>query len=47
MKKVAIFGVGFMGGSLALALKRKSPNIKIFWDWEEMRKNYRPQKAWE
>ncbi len=29
MKKVAIFGVGFMGGSLALALKRKSPRIKI------------------
>lgn len=39
IKKIAIIGVGFMGGSLALALREKFSNISI-WGYSRSKKTY-------
>ncbi len=43
IKKVTIIGVGFMGGSLSLALKKKFPKVKV-WGFARSRKSYRKLK---
>jgi len=43
VKKIAIIGVGFMGGSLALAMKRKFANISI-WGYARSQKSYNKLK---
>jgi len=43
IKKVAIVGVGFMGGSLALALKKRFPKLKV-WGFARSQKSYRKLK---
>ena len=39
IKAVAIIGVGFMGGSLALALKKQFPKLKV-WGFARSQKSY-------
>lgn len=39
IKKIAIIGVGFMGGSLALAIREKYPDISV-WGYARCRKSY-------
>ncbi|MFH1505216.1 MAG: prephenate dehydrogenase [Candidatus Omnitrophota bacterium] len=43
IKKIAIIGVGFMGGSLALALKKKFCGVSI-WGYARNEKSYRKLK---
>lgn len=43
MKKIAIIGVGFMGGSLALILKKKLPKAEI-WGFARSQKSHRKLK---
>ncbi|MCF7907973.1 MAG: prephenate dehydrogenase [Candidatus Omnitrophica bacterium] len=43
VKKIAIIGVGFMGGSLALALKKKLPYAKI-WGFARSQKSFNKLK---
>jgi len=40
VKKISIIGVGFMGGSLALSLRKKFPRIKV-WGFARSQKSYR------
>ena len=39
IKKIAILGVGFMGGSLSLALRKKFPEVSV-WGYARTRKSY-------
>ncbi len=39
MKKISIIGVGFMGGSLALALKKAYPEISL-WGYARSKKSF-------
>ena len=39
LKKIAIIGVGFMGGSLSLALRKKFPKVSV-WGYARSRKAY-------
>lgn len=43
IKKIAIIGVGFMGGSLALSLKEKLPRVKI-WGFARSQKSFNKLK---
>lgn len=43
VKKIAIIGVGFMGGSLSLALKKKFPSMSI-WGYARSKKSYNKLK---
>lgn len=43
IKKVAILGVGFMGGSLALGLKKEFPQFSI-WGYARSKKSYQKLK---
>ena len=43
IKKIAILGVGFMGGSLSLALREKFPEVSI-WGYARSKKSYQKLK---
>lgn len=43
INRVAIIGVGFMGGSLALAMRKKFPKLKV-WGFARSQKSYRKLK---
>lgn len=43
IKKIAIIGVGFMGGSLALGLRKKFPRVKI-WGFARSQKSFQKLK---
>jgi prephenate dehydrogenase len=43
VKKIAIVGVGLMGGSLSLALRKKFPKISV-WGYARSQKSYRKLK---
>lgn len=44
IKKISIIGVGFMGGSLALALREKFPSASI-WGYARSKKSYNKLKS--